>query len=238
MNIAKKNNLIVIEDNAHGFLGKYKGKPLGTIGHLATLSFHETKNISCGEGGALIINDSKFYERSLIIREKGTDRSKFIRGHVNKYTWVDKGSSYAISDILASLLYSQLKQTRLIQSKRKKIWEKYHKELVEWAESNKYFLPVIPNKIDSAYHLFFVILRSKKDRYNFINYLARYNIISTFHYQALDTTPMGKKIKLGRQKFCYNANFCSERIIRLPIYPDLSDKDQNFVIEKIKNYPI
>ncbi|MEK7723398.1 MAG: dTDP-4-amino-4,6-dideoxygalactose transaminase, partial [Acidobacteriota bacterium] len=157
MEVAQKYNLAVIEDNAHGLFGKYKGRFLGTIGQMATQSFHETKNITCGEGGALLINDPKFIDRAEIIREKGTNRSRFFRGQVDKYTWVDIGSSYLPSDILAAYLFAQLEAYQDIQNKRQQIWETYNKSLQGWAEINKIALPTVPAECEQAFHMFYLI---------------------------------------------------------------------------------
>jgi dTDP-4-amino-4,6-dideoxygalactose transaminase len=150
LQVAQRHGVPVIEDNAHGLLGKYRGKCLGTFGCLATLSFHETKNFNCGEGGALLINDPQFIERAQIIREKGTNRSRFFRGEVDKYTWVDVGSSYLLSDILAAFLYAQLETRELIQSRRKRIWEYYYAQLKDWASNYGVQLPFVPAHCESA----------------------------------------------------------------------------------------
>ncbi|HEX7434649.1 MAG TPA: dTDP-4-amino-4,6-dideoxygalactose transaminase, partial [Anaerolineaceae bacterium] len=162
--ISRQNGIPVVEDNAHGLFGQYKGKNLGTFGCLATQSFHETKNFTCGEGGALIINDPAFIERAEIVREKGTNRSRFFRGQVDKYSWVDIGSSYLPSDILAAFLYAQLDQAPAIQSKRKTIWNYYYDHLQGWAAENKVRLPIIPDYCEQAYHLFYLLLPSLERR--------------------------------------------------------------------------
>ncbi len=158
MEIARRHNIAVVEDNAHGLFGKYKGKYLGTFGAMATQSFHETKNFSCGEGGALLINDPALAERAEIIREKGTNRSRFFRGQVDKYTWVDIGSSYLPSDLLAAFLYAQFEQRERIQSHRKNVWDMYHSALKDWAEKNGVQLPHIPEDREQAYHMFYMLL--------------------------------------------------------------------------------
>ncbi|MBL8156320.1 MAG: dTDP-4-amino-4,6-dideoxygalactose transaminase, partial [Anaerolineae bacterium] len=155
MTLAEARGLVVVEDNAHGLFGKYKGRPLGAIGALATQSFHETKNFTCGEGGALVINDPAYSERAEIIREKGTNRSRFFRGQVDKYTWVDVGSSYLPSEMLAAFLYAQLEQRQAIQSRRRDIWETYNRRLADWAAAQHVRLPVVPPECEQAYHMFY-----------------------------------------------------------------------------------
>jgi dTDP-4-amino-4,6-dideoxygalactose transaminase len=169
--IARKYNIPIVEDNAHGLFAKYKGRYLGTIGTFATQSFHETKNFICGEGGALIINDYQYVERAEIIREKGTNRSRFFRGQVDKYTWVDIGSSYLPSDILAAFLYAQLEARKEIQSKRKRIWEFYYQHLQEWSEIHGVRLPFMPDYCEQAYHMFYLLLPSLEVRQALINHL-------------------------------------------------------------------
>src|SRR5437016_8657468 len=160
MEIAERHGIPVIEDNAHGLFGKYRGRYLGTFGSLATQSFHETKNFTCGEGGALIINDPQYIERAEIIREKGTNRSRFFRGQVDKYTWVDIGSSYLPSDVLAAFLYAQLKSREQIQAQRKHIWDYYYRHLEDWGRSSGVTLPYIPEHCEQPYHMFYLLLPS------------------------------------------------------------------------------
>jgi dTDP-4-amino-4,6-dideoxygalactose transaminase len=171
MEIAARHNLAVVEDNAHGLFGKYKGRNLGTFGALATQSFHETKNFTCGEGGALLINDAELMERAEIIREKGTNRSRFFRGQVDKYTWVDIGSSYLPSDMLAAFLYAQFEQRERIQTHRRQIWDMYYLALKEWADSHDVRLPVIPEHCEQAYHMFYLLMPGLDLRQKFIMYL-------------------------------------------------------------------
>jgi dTDP-4-amino-4,6-dideoxygalactose transaminase len=236
MTIARKHNILVVEDNAHGLFGKYKGRDLGTIGDFSTLSFHETKNISCGEGGALLVNNERFLKRAEIIIEKGTDRAQFINGQIDKYSWVDKGSSYVLSDLLAALLYGQLKNSGEIQLKRRIIWERYFSELSGWALSHKISLPVVPEYCDQSYHMFYLLLPSKSARDNFIDYLSDHNIAAVFHYLPLDSSRMGLKIALADQSECPVSASISNCIVRLPLYYDLSDKEQSFIIETVKGF--
>ena len=238
MAIAEKHNLIVIEDNAHGIFGKYKGNDLGTIGDLATYSFHETKNISCGEGGALFIKDKTMKERAEIIIEKGTNRSLFIQGQVDKYSWSDKGSSYVLSDILSSLLYSQLVCSKLIQEQRQLLWENYFNKLESWADNNKVRLPVVPKYCDQSYHMFYMLFPSYKSRNAFIEHLANYSITATFHYLPLDTSLMGAKIALDDQIACPISDDVSKRLVRLPLFFNLSNEEQKRVINATLNYKL
>ncbi|NBV51696.1 dTDP-4-amino-4,6-dideoxygalactose transaminase, partial [bacterium] len=180
-NIAKKHRLFVVEDNAQGIFGRYKGRHLGSIGHFGTLSFHETKNINCGEGGALLINDPQLIERAEIIREKGTNRSQFFRGQVDKYGWVDLGSSFLPSDILAAYLWAQLEKAPAIQSRRKRIWETYNRELSDWAGSNGVQLPFVPKQVEQSYHMFYLVLPSLEDRTAFIAQMKSQGISCVFH---------------------------------------------------------
>jgi len=174
MAIARKHAIPVVEDNAHGLYGKYRGRYLGTLGQLATLSFHETKNFSCGEGGALLINEAQFNQRAEIIREKGTDRSRFFRGEVDKYNWTDVGSSYLPSELLAAFLRAQLEHRDQIQESRRRIWEKYARELATWAETNRVRLPVVPPECEQSYHMFHVIMPSLASRQALISHLAEF----------------------------------------------------------------
>jgi dTDP-4-amino-4,6-dideoxygalactose transaminase len=235
--IAAQHNLTIIEDNAHGLFGKYKNKPLGTFGCLATLSFHETKNISCGEGGALLINNPKYVQRAEFIREKGTNRSSFFRGEIDKYSWVDVGSSYVLSDILAAYLYANLEVAANIQARRRKLWLNYQTGLRAWAEENFVRLPIVPGECEQAYHLFYMLLPSLDERNRLIQYLKEHKIHSIFHYQPLHTSKMG--YKLGwRAGDCPVSETVSNCILRLPFYNSLSDDEQNYVIQKILEYKV
>ena len=238
MRIAKKHNLFVIEDNAHGLFGKYKGLNLGTIGDFSTQSFHETKNISCGEGGALFVRDKNFIERTEIIFEKGTNRSSFINGQVDKYSWVDKGSSFVLSDLLASLLFSQLLNSVKIQSKRSSLWDNYYKNLSEWAVKHGIRLPFIPNHCEQTFHMFYMIMPNKKIRNIFIAYLKDNDITAVFHYLPLDSSVMGSKIRLNDQTECPVSEEISNCIVRLPLYFDLDYKKQDKIINTILNFEV
>ena len=225
--IAKQYNIPVIEDNAHGLFGKYKDKYLGSFGTFATQSFHETKNFSCGEGGALLINDENYIERAEIIQEKGTNRSKFFRGQVNKYTWVDVGSSYIPSDILAAFLYAQLEQRDMIQYKRKKIWEQYYNNLEGWASSTDIRLPIIPDDCQQSYHMFYLLMPTLEKRTALIQHLKERDFVSVFHYLPLHLSMMGKKFG-GREGDCPVTENVSDRLLRLPFYNDLNINNINF----------
>jgi len=234
--VAERHGLPVIEDNAHGLFGSYRGKPLGTFGSLATLSFHETKNLSCGEGGALVINDPRFIERAEIMREKGTDRSRFFRGEIDKYTWRDLGSSYLPSDILAALLWAQIGIVDTIQAKRRAIFECYASNLYDWAESHGVRLPVIPDHCDCSYHLFYVVLPNTAGaQHTLIEHLRASSINAVFHYQPLHLTPMGRQFG-GQAGQCPVTESVTERVVRLPFYFDLSPTDQSRVIEAVQSF--
>jgi len=236
MTIAKKRGIAVIEDNAHGLLGRYKGKLLGTFGELATQSFHETKNISCGEGGALLLNDARLVERAEILREKGTNRSLFFRGQVDKYTWVDVGSSYVQSDILAAVLCAQLEARDEIQDKRRAIWERYATELADWAKSRGVRLPVVPIHCEQTFHMFYLLMPDLPSRTAFIEHLGRRGVKAVFHYVPLHLSPMGKKYG-GREGMCPVTEDLSDRLVRLPMYADLTPDDQTRVIAEIGAFP-
>lgn len=231
--IAKAHQIPVVEDNAHGLFGKYKGKCLGTFGTFATQSFHETKNITCGEGGALVVNDTSFAMRAEIVREKGTDRSQFYRGLVNKYTWQDVGSSYVLSDILAGFLLAQLEKSPVIQQRRKAIWESYYNELKEWAEWNGIGIPQVPSYCEHPAHLFYLLMPTEEDRDAFIVSMREKEIACYFHYLPLHLSPMGSKYGYRPGDLPVTEGV-SERLIRLPLYYDLSDKEQDWIISSCK----
>lgn len=232
MDIAAKHNIPVVEDNAHGLFGKYRGRNLGTFGCLAAQSFHETKNFVCGEGGALLINDIKYIEEAEIIREKGTNRSRFFRGQIDKYTWVNIGSSYLPSDILAAILYSQLEEKDLIQNKRRQIWDTYNLELSQWAAKNNVKMPTVPNYCDQAYHMFYVLLPDLERRQRLIEYLKSLYIMAVFHYLPLNLSDMGRKFG-GSEGDCPVTEKISDQLIRLPFYNDLTQDEQSQVIDSI-----
>ena len=232
MNIANKYDIPVIEDNAHGLFGKYKDKYLGTFGIFATQSFHETKNFSCGEGGALLINDENYIERAEIIREKGTNRSRFFRGQVNKYTWMDIGSSYLPSDMLAAFLYAQLEQREKIQIKRKKIWEYYKIHLENWAYENNIQLPVIPQYCEQPYHMFYLLMPSLEKRTDLIKHLKERGIIAVFHYLPLHLSKMGRKFGYKESDYPLT-EFVSDRLVRLPFFNDIRTEELDYIVKII-----
>lgn len=232
MELAGQHGIAVVEDNAHGLFGKYKGKYLGTFGCLATQSFHETKNFNCGEGGALLINDPQYIERAEVIREKGTNRSRFYRGQVDKYTWVDVGSSYLPSDMLAAYLYAQLEVQEQIQAKRREVWEYYHKHLQDWAEKHDIRFPIVPDHCEQAYHMFYLLMPSLEKRQALIAHLKAQNIISAFHYLPLHLSEMGQKFG-GKEGDCPVTEDVSDRLLRLPFYNDLTEADLARVVAAI-----
>jgi len=237
LEIAKKYGLDVVEDNAHGLFGKYKGKYLGTFGKFAAQSFHETKNISCGEGGALLINDSDFINRAEIIREKGTNRSRFFRGQVDKYSWVDIGSSFLPSDILAAILLSHLEESQIIQKKRKEIWENYDHALRGWAHDNKVLQPSIPDHCEQSYHMYYLLLPKLDTRQAFIHHLKDRGVHSVFHYVPLHTSKMGKKYGYIEGSLPVTEDI-SNRLVRLPMYFDLSLTDLKEINQAVMEFKI
>ena len=233
--IAENNGIVVIEDNAHGLFGKYKDKNLGTFGSMATLSFHETKNFICGEGGALLINDDRYTQRAEIIREKGTNRSRLFRGEIDKYTWVDVGSSYLPSDILAAFLYAQLEEAEHIQQCRKRIWHYYNDHLKNWATEHNVRLPIIPNYCQPPYHMFYMLMPSLQQRDGLIAHLKARDIKAVFHYLPLHLSEMG--IRLGGEKnACPVTEDVSNRLIRLPFFNELTESDQSRIVEAIYSF--
>jgi dTDP-4-amino-4,6-dideoxygalactose transaminase len=235
LEIAGRYGVAVVEDNAHGLFGKYKGQYLGKFGCMATQSFHETKNFTCGEGGALLINDPKYIERAEIIREKGTNRSRFYRGQVDKYTWVDIGSSYLPSGILAAFLYAQLEAREQIQRQRRLVWEYYYSHLQDWVEEHGIRLPIVPAHCEQAYHMFYLLMPSLSKRQALIDYLKAQGIFSVFHYLPLHLSQMGRQFG-GKEGDCPVTEDVSDRLIRLPFYNDLTEADQAYVVASIKDF--
>jgi len=235
MQVAGQRGIPVVEDNAHGLFGKYRGKYLGTFGCLATQSFHETKNFTCGEGGALLINDERYIDRAEIIREKGTDRNRFFRGEVDKYTWLDVGSSYLPSDILAAYLYAQLEARELIQSRRQRIWEYYCGHLESWAGNSGVRLPIVPPQCEQPYHLFYLLLPSIEQRQAMIAHLNARGINSVFHYLPLHLSKMGRQFG-GQEGDCPITEDVSDRLVRLPFYCDLTEDEQMRVVNALHEF--
>jgi dTDP-4-amino-4,6-dideoxygalactose transaminase len=236
MDIAARHDLAVVEDNAHGLFGKYKGKYLGTFGSMASQSFHETKNFTSGEGGALLINDPTLVERAEIIREKGTNRSRFFRGQVDKYTWVDIGSSYLLSDILAAFLFAQLEQREKIQLHRKQVWELYYAGLNDWANAHDVQLPCIPDHCEQPYHMFYLLLPNLELRQNLIAYLREHGVYSVFHYLPLHLSEMGQSFG-GKIGDCPVTERVSDQLIRLPFHNSLTSSEQEQVIDLLREFP-
>lgn len=235
LEITNRYEVPVVEDNAHGLFGKYRGRHLGTFGCLAVQSFHETKNVTCGEGGALLINDPQYIDRAEIIREKGTDRSRFFRGEVDKYTWVDAGSSYLPSDILAAFLFAQLESKERIQSRRQRIWEYYYEHLQDWAREHDVRLPFVPRHCEQSYHMFYLIMPSLGQRQALITHLRARGILSVFHYMPLHLSSMGRRFG-AKQGDCPVTEHLSDRLVRLPFYNDLSEADQAFVVRAVTEF--
>lgn len=235
MEIANRHRIPVVEDNAHGLFGTWRGRELGTFGVMATQSFHETKNFNCGEGGALLINDKQFIERAEILREKGTNRSRFFRGQVDKYSWVDIGSSFLPSDMLAAYLFAQFEISETIQGIRQRIWNHYQATLGDWAAANDVRLPVIPDHCGQAYHMFYLILPSLERRQAFIAHLKNLGIVSPFHYLPLHLSDMGRGFG-GKAGDCPVTEDVSDRLVRLPFYNDLTDEDLARVTEGVLTF--
>jgi len=233
--LAAAHNIAVVEDNAHGLFGKYKGRYLGTLGALATQSFHETKNFSCGEGGALLLNDPRYIEQAEIIREKGTNRSRFFRGQVDKYTWVDVGSSYLPADLLAAFLYAQLEAREQIQRKRQLIWDHYDQHLQGWAEENGVGLPQIPVHCEQSYHMYYLLLPNLEARTALIDHLKAQGIQSVFHYLPLHTSQMGAHFG-GQAGACPVTESVSDRLLRLPFHYELTTADLARVVAAVKDF--
>ena len=236
MEVASRHNIPVVEDNAHGLFGKYKGKFLGTFGVMATQSFHETKNFSCGEGGALLINDPSYVERAEIIREKGTNRARFFRGQVDKYTWVDIGSSYLPSDMLSAFLYAQLEQREKVQAHRRNIWEVYQSGLSDWAGAHDVQLPHVPEHCEQSYHMFYLLLPNLELRQKFISYLRERGIYSVFHYLPLHLSDMGQHFG-GKAGDLPVTESVSDRLVRLPFHNALTSSEQEQVLDAIHGFP-
>lgn len=235
MNIAKQHGLLVVEDAAQGIMSAYNGQALGTFGDFGCLSFHETKNYSMGEGGALLINDESYIERAEIIREKGTNRSKFLRGQIDKYTWVDCGSSYLPSELNAAYLYAQLEQADLINNSRLELWNRYYEMLRPLADKGFIELPFIPEHCIHNAHMFYIKTKDIEERTSLITHLKENGVTAVFHYVPLHSAPAGKKF--GR--FCGEDRFTSkesERLVRLPMYYGLSESDENKVCDIINKF--
>jgi dTDP-4-amino-4,6-dideoxygalactose transaminase len=233
--IAARRRIAIVEDNAHGLFSRYRGRYLGTFGTFATQSFHETKNFTCGEGGALLVNDERYVQRAEIVREKGTDRSRFFRGEVDKYTWVDVGSSHLPSDILAAYLLAQLEARESIQARRREIWERYDAELETWAADHDVRLPTVPSHCEQSFHVYYLLMPTAESRQRLILHLKDRGVHAVFHYLPLHLSPMGQRCG-GPIAQCPVAESVSDRLVRLPFYYDLTEREQARVVETVRAF--
>ena len=234
--IGQRCGIAVVEDNAQGLFGAYHGKPLGAFGVLSAVSFHGTKNITCGEGGALFINDVLLVERAEIIREKGTDRARFLRGEVDKYTWRSVGSSYLLSDILAAFLLAQLEEWKAIYSNRKRIWDTYYTRLQAWAEAGGIVLPTVPRHCAQTFHLFYMLMPSAELRSALLDELHRSGIQATTHYEPLHLAPMGKTFGYREGELPVTESV-AKRLVRLPLHTALRDEDLDYICSAVTAFP-
>lgn len=235
LDIAARHKVAVVEDNAHGLFGRYKGRYLGTFGVMATQSFHETKNFMMGEGGALLVNDPVIVERAEIIREKGTNRARFFRGQVDKYTWVDIGSSYLPSDMLAAFLLAQLEAREHIQAHRQRVWMTYHEQLRPWAEKHGVQQPQIPLEATPAWHLYYLLLPDLESRQRFIAHMKERGIKTVFHYLPLHLSDMGRRFG-GQPGDCPVTENVSDRLVRLPLYNDMSTEELEIILDAVEAF--
>ncbi|RAT98713.1 dTDP-4-amino-4,6-dideoxygalactose transaminase [Brevibacillus sp. Leaf182] len=235
MMLAKKYNVIVVEDAAQGVMSTYEDKPLGTIAHFGCYSFHETKNIHCGEGGALLVNDVSYVERSEIIREKGTDRSRFFRGQIDKYSWVDLGSSYLLSEFNAGFLFGQLQNAVHITNDRLKSWDEYYFSLKELSDKEYIELPTIPDECKHNGHIFYIKVKDRTERAKLISFLKDQGIMSVFHYIPLHSSQAGKKFGRFNGIDRYTTSE-SERLVRLPLFYNMDSETILYIIEKIRRF--
>jgi dTDP-4-amino-4,6-dideoxygalactose transaminase len=229
---AERLGASVIEDNAHGLFGRYRGRALGTFGTFAAQSFHETKNVTCGEGGAVLLNDDAHVEAAEVVREKGTNRKRFFRGQVDRYTWVGLGSSYVLSELLASFLYAQLEAREQIQRARERLWHRYDEALGGWAADQGVTLPFVPEHCEQSFHMYYVLLPSYDARTRLIAHLRERGILAVFHYLPLHLSEMGRAFG-GREGQCPVTEDMSDRLLRLPFYTALTDAEQDEVVEAI-----
>lgn len=235
MDIAHRHNLLVVEDAAQGIDSYYKGRPLGSIGHLGCFSFHETKNVISGEGGLLVINDDRFIRRSEIIWEKGTNRSEFFRGEVNKYGWVDTGSSFLPSEIISAFLYAQLENLDMIQNRRKAIWQEYYNGLKDLAAQGFFTLPVIPDYATNNAHMFYIVCRSLDERSALIKYLKEHEVLSVFHYLSLHKSDYYLKHYTDRPELP-NCDRYADCLVRLPMFYELTDEQVENICSLIRQF--
>jgi len=233
--VSEETGVPLIEDNAHGLLGRYRGRALGTFGVTATQSFHETKNLTCGKGGALLVNDLELLDRAKVIRAKGTNRHLFVEGRVDKYSWVDLGSSYQPSDLLSAFLLCQLEASSGIQAMRREIWERYDRELADWADAEGIRRPVVPGHVEQAYHMYYLVLPSAQDRQSFIAHLKENGVNAVFHYVPLNVSPMGRRLG-AREGQCPVTEDVSARLVRLPFFAGMYEPTQQEVIRAVREY--
>jgi dTDP-4-amino-4,6-dideoxygalactose transaminase len=237
MAIAGRHGLAVVEDNAHGLFGRLHGRALGSFGAMSTLSFHETKNLTCGEGGALVLNDASLVERAEIVREKGTNRTRFYRGQVDKYTWVDVGSSYLPSDLLAAYLTAQLEAKDAIQARRHAIWAAYDTALAGWAERQGIRRPIVPAGCEHPAHIYYLLLPSLDARTRLLAHLRERRILATFHYQPLHLSDMDRQFG-GRAGQHPVTESVADRLVRLPVFYQLTDADQARVVDALHAFSV
>ena len=235
MAVADRHGVAVVEDNAHALFARYRGRYLGTFGEMATQSFHETKNFTCGEGGALLINDAELIERAEIIREKGTNRSRFFRGQIDKYTWVDLGSSYLPSDMLAAYLWAQFEAAEEIQQRRREIWDYYDMHLQEWSAAHGVQLPTVPTHVEQSYHMYYLLLPSLKVRTALISHMKARGILSVFHYLPLHLSDMGRQFG-GEAGDCPVTEDLADRLLRLPFFHALTREEQDEVLAALFSF--
>jgi dTDP-4-amino-4,6-dideoxygalactose transaminase len=236
--IAAKHGVVVIEDNAHGLGGSYKGRPLGSLGLMATQSFHGTKNVHCGEGGALVVNDTDLLHRAEIIREKGTNRSQFFRGQVDKYRWVDIGSSYLPADPLAAFLTAQLERFDQIQAPRLAIWDRYEREVADWAAAHGVGVPTVPAECVHPAHMYYLLMPTHEHQLGLIAHLRERNITAPFHYVPLHSAPAGERFGRVGPGGCEVTERISGQLVRLPLFSQLTEEEQTRVIDGLLSYPI
>ena len=233
--LARRRGVPLVEDNAHGLFGRFRGRALGTFGAVATLSFHETKNFTCGEGGALLVNDPALVERAEVLRDKGTDRGRFFRGEVPRYTWVDHGSSWGLSELLAAYLLAQLERREQIWDLRRAAWARYDAALAGWAKGQGLATPTVPDGCEPAYHLYHLVMRTPAEREALIASLRARDILAIFHYQPLHLSKMGRRFG-GREGDCPVAEALSERLVRLPLYNGITPDEQGRVIDAVRAF--
>ncbi|MET8144486.1 dTDP-4-amino-4,6-dideoxygalactose transaminase [Sphaerisporangium sp. NPDC005288] len=234
--IADRHGLALIEDNAHGLGGSYHGRPLGSFGRMAAQSFHVTKNAQCGEGGALLLNEDDLVAGAEIVREKGTDRSRFFRGQVDKYRWVEIGSSYLPSDVLAAQLTAQLEEFGTIQARRHQVWDAYHAGLADWADAHGVTRPTVPPGLAHPAHLYYLLMPCLGSRQGIIAHLAERGVRAAFHYQPLHTAPAGLRYGRTAEGGCPVTEDVADRLVRLPLFTGLTDSDITRVIEAVRSY--